>query len=377
MKLCIVTRKIVKGDGQGRANYEIVCEAVRRGHQVILVANSVAPELVENKQIEWVYVPIKGWPIELLREIAFSLFSAVWLRKHHSDFDLVQVYGAVTSFPSDINTATFVHSGWLQSPAHISRLRQDYYGAYQWLYTLLNARWEKKAFHQAKVVVAVSERIKQELLDIGVPDKSIHVILNGVDLEEFLPGTADREGLGLPNDVSLALFAGDIRLNRKNLDTVLYALVKVPELHLAVVGSTEGSPYPRLAEALGLSSRVHFLGFRHDLPEIMKAVDFFVFPSRYEPFGMVVSEAMASGLPVVTVRATGASEIVTPDCGIVLLDPEDRNGLAQALDKFARDPDLRKQMGRAGRATVEEHSWASKAQSYVNLFETMAPVSSP
>ncbi len=376
MKLCIVTRKIVKGDGQGRANYEIVREAVRRGHQVILVANSVATELLQNEQIEWVYVPIKGWPIELLREIAFSQLSAAWLRKHHSEFDLVQVYGSVTSFPSDVNTAQFVHSGWLQSPVHISRLRQDYYGAYQWLYTVLNARWEKKAFHQAKVVVAVSERIKQELLDIGVPDKNIQVILNGVDVEEFWPGTADREKLGLPTDVSLALFAGDIRLNRKNLDTVLHALVKVPTLHLAVVGSTEGSPYPQLAQSLGLSSRVHFLGFRLDLSEIMRAVDLFVFPSRYEPFGMVVSEAMASGLPVVTTRTTGASEIVTQACGVVLFDSEDSHDLAQALEKFANDPDLRKQMGRAGRAIAEEHSWESKAQSYVNLFEATAPVSS-
>ena len=102
----------------------------------------------------------------------------------------------------------FVHSGWLKSPAHISRTRRDLYGAYQWLYTALNARWEKQAFRQAKSIVAVSENIKQQLVDIGVPKERIQVILNGVDLQEFSSGHADRSKLGLPEDVSLALFCG-------------------------------------------------------------------------------------------------------------------------------------------------------------------------
>jgi hypothetical protein len=63
----------------------------------------------------------------------------------------------------------------------LPRLRRDFYGAYQWIYTVLNAQWEKKAFRQAQVVVAVSEKIAKELIDIGVPKERIRVILNGVD----------------------------------------------------------------------------------------------------------------------------------------------------------------------------------------------------
>jgi glycosyltransferase involved in cell wall biosynthesis len=297
------------------------------------------------------------------------------LRQHRSNLDLVQAYGAVTDAATDVNTVQFVHSGWLRSPVHPSRLRRDLNAAYQWLYSILNASWEKKAFQQAKVVVAVSEKIEKELLEIGVPPERIEVILNGVDFNEFYPGAASRSQLGLPEGVTLALFAGDIRTSRKNLDTVLHALVKVPELHLAVAGATERSPYPQMAEKLGLSDRVHFLGFRRDVAQIMKAVDLFVFPSRYEACTLVLLEAIATGLPVVTAATAGGAEIVTPECGVVLSDSEDSQALAEALTRLASDRDLRTQMGKAARAIAERHSWTSKAQSYVDLFEQL--VSTP
>jgi glycosyltransferase involved in cell wall biosynthesis len=372
MKLCIVTRSVIKGDGQGRANYEIVWEAIRRGHHVTLLASSVAPELLQSSQVNWIYIPVKPWPTQLLRGMVFSWRSTAWLSKHRLEFDLVQVYGSVTEAKGDVNTVQFVHSGWLRSPVHTSRLRRDFYGAYHWLFTMLNAHWEKKAFRQAKVIVAVSEKIKKDLVDIGVRTECIRVILNGVDLQEFFPGCADRRKLGLPEGVTLVLFVGDIRTNRKNLDTVLHALVQVPDLHLAVVGSTERSPYPQLAAKLELSKRVHFLGFRRDVSEIMQAVDLFVFPSRYEACTLVLLEAMASGLPVITAATAGGAEVVTPACGVVLPDSEDKNGLVQALSILTSEPEQRNRMGQAARAVAEQHSWVSKAQSYVDLFEELS-----
>ncbi len=133
----------------------------------------------------------------------------------------------------------------------------------------------------------------------------------------------------------------------KNLDTVLQALVKVPDLHLAVVGETKNSPYPKMVEKLQLGQRVHFLGYRRDMPLLQKAADFFVFPSRYEPFGLVVIEAMASGLPVITSKSTGAADLVTPACGIVLADCNDINSLAQSLELLKSDYQLRQKNGQS------------------------------
>lgn len=369
MKLCIVTPYVMKGDGQGRANYEIVWEAIRRGHRVTLLARSVSPDLQRHPQVQWVHIAVKQFPTELLREQIFSWKSARWLQQHRSEFDLVQVYGAVTSAPGDINTVQFVHRGWLQSPAHTARIRRDYYGAYQWVYSRLNAYLEKPALRQAKVVIAVSQKIRQELIDLGIAPEKIQVILNGVDLQEFFPGEADRRQLGLPEQVPLAVFVGDIRTSRKNLDTVLQALVSVPALHLAVLGSLAGSPYPQLATKLELDGRVHFLDFRRDVAAVMRAADLFVFPSRYEACTLALLEAMASGLPVVTADSTGGAEIVSPDCGAVLPDSEDSQALAQILEQLVNQPDQRRQLGQAARLIAEQHSWASKAQAYVDLFE--------
>ncbi|MEH2202072.1 glycosyltransferase family 4 protein [Nostoc sp.] len=379
MKLCIVTHKIQKGDGQGRVNYEVANEAIRRGHQLTLLASEVAPELEDNSQVNWVRIPVKDYPTEFVRNFIFAQKSTDWLRKHRSDIDLVKVNGAINLAAADVNAVHFVHSSWLRSPVHISRNRRDFYGLYQWLFTAFNARWEKQAFQKAQVVVAVSEKVAQELVNIGVPRSRIRVIINGVDLEEFAPGESDacgglrlRQKLGLPENVTLALFAGDIRTPRKNLDTVLHALVKVPDLHLVVVGHTQNSPFPQLAASLGLTKRVHFVGFRRDIPQIMQAVDLFVFPSRYEACSLVLLEALSSGLPVITATATGGGELVTPECGIVLSDSDDSHALALALLTLVSSPALIQQMGKAARSVAEKHSWTTMAQTYVDLFEELS-----
>ncbi|WGV28229.1 glycosyltransferase family 4 protein [Halotia branconii] len=371
MKLCIVTHKVKKGDGQGRVNYEVAQEAIRRGHHLTLIASEVTAELEQNSQVNWIKIPVQSYPTEFIRNYIFAQKSANWLHQHRSEFDLVKVNGAITPAAADVNAVHFVHSSWLRSPAHISRLRRDFYGFYQWIYTALNARWEKQAFQKARVIVAVSQKVAEELVNIGVPRSCIRVIVNGVDTQEFTPGTSDRQKLNLPKDVTLALFAGDIRTPRKNLDTVLHALAKVPDLHLAVVGSTEGSPFPELAASLGLSERVHFLGYRRDIAEIMRAADLFVFPSRYEACTLVLLEALASGLPVITATTTGGAELVTPECGIVLSDSDNADALAKALLSLVSDCLLMQQMGKAARLVAQQHSWTTMAQTYIDLFEEL------
>jgi glycosyltransferase involved in cell wall biosynthesis len=375
MKICIITSNVKKGDGQARVNYEIVNQAIARNHQITLVVRQVATEIAQNKLVSCVYFDVEKIPSELMRGFVFTRNSDRWLQKHKHEFDVVISCGAVTSRETDVNVVHFVHSAWLQSPFHTIRMNKNLYGIYQWTYSFLNAYWEKFAFQRAGILIAVSENIKRELIEVGVPEERVQVVSNGVDVEEFRPATdinQSRQQFGLPEKVNLALFVGEFKTNRKNLDTVLKALVNVPSLHLAVVGSIDNSPYPQLARQLGVNERVHFLGYRSDISQIMQNVDFFVFPSRYEPFGMVVSEAMASGLPVITTAASGVAAIVTPECGIVLRDSENILALTNAMIGLANNFELRKQMGQAARAIAEQHSWKSKAIAYLDLFEGFA-----
>ena len=372
MRLAIITRRVLRGEGQARVNYEIAYRAACQGWQVTLVTSELAPELQTHPNISWKQVRWSNKYSALVGVWNFARDSGRWLRAHRGAYDVVQADGFAAQAPSDVNVVHFVHDAWLRSPVHAYRLRPGLYGAYQWLFTVLNARWEKQAFRQAGTIVAVSERVRQELHQVGVPGKQVQVIVNGVDLEEFRPGAANRAALGLPPHAPLGLFAGDLRLMRKNLDTVLKAMVDVPALHLAVCGAVQGSPYPALAAKLGVSARVHFLGFRRDMPDLMRAADMFVFPSRYEACSLVMLEALASGLPVLTAVTAGGAEVLTPSCGHVLPNPDDAKALAQTLQAWVDDPQRRQQMGQAARQVAEQHSWAGMVDAYLRLYAEVA-----
>lgn len=368
MRLAIVTHNIVKGDGQGRANYEIVRHALRHGVEVTLIADRVQEDL-EN-EVRWIKVQPKMRSNWLAHGLEFVARANQVLDKSKGEFDVIHGYGYCLDRPHHINTSQYVHSAWRQSSMHPAKTSRGPYAAYQWTYSAVNAWGEQRAYRHARVVVAASNTVRRELIQIGVPAKHIEVILNGADLEEFKPGTADRKALGLPESVPLALFAGDIRTGRKNLDTVLKALVAVPEVHLAVVGKTEGSPFPEMAERLGLKERVRFLDFRRDIAEIMRAADAFVFPSRYEACALVLIEALASGLPVITAKTTGGSEAVTPEAGVHLDDPDDDVALSAALRTvLLGSASQRKAMAEAARATAEQqYSWEKIGASYLSLY---------
>ena len=371
MKLAIVTTRLTKGDGQGRVNYEVARAAAHKGIQVTLLASEVAHELGQHENVNHVYIPNAKIPTTLLSNALFSLRSCQWLAKHRSEFDIVQTNGAISRISSHVNAVHFVHSSWLQSPAHTSQYRRDFYGLYQWIYTALNARWERQAFQRSKTVVAVSEKVKKELVDIGVPIERIRVILNGVDLDEFSPGFQKRGSLGLPEDVPIALFAGDLQTPRKNLDSVLQVLTHLDSLHLVVVGKTDNSPYPAMACRLGLKERVHFLGYRRDVADIMRASDVFIFPSRYEACTLVLLEALASGLPVITASTAGGAEVITAECGYVLDSSENVEEMVSFTQKIIASSELRERMGKAGRRVAEHYSWSAMAQKYIDLYLTM------
>lgn len=367
MRIAIVTHNVAKGDGQGRANYEITRYALRQGARVELIADHVDDDLVAAGAT-WIPIQPKVLrKINLFKVWEFARRADQHLKKM-GDVDIIHGYGYCLSVPHQVNTSQYVHSAWIKSPAHTARQNKNLYGAYQYAYSRLNSIWEREAYHKAELVVAASSTVREELKAIGVSENRLRVILNGADLDEFHPGPADRAQLKMPQGVTLALFAGDIKTPRKNLDTVLKAIAKVPGLHLAVVGRPEGSPFPAMAEALGISDRVHFLGFRRDIANIMRASDFFVFPSRYEACALVLAEATAAGLPIITAKTTGGSELVTDAAGIRVDNADDDDAIAAAMLQLANDPERRKSMSAAAWQRAQTNTWDHISEQYLKLY---------
>ncbi|WP_277182543.1 glycosyltransferase family 4 protein [Caballeronia sp. BR00000012568055] len=374
MRIAIVTHVVRHNDGQGRVNYEIARAALAEGHEVTLIASHVAPELLKYPNARWIRVSVgRFWPTRLFKQQIFALKSASWLRVHRNEYDVLHVNGFITWARADVNTAHFVHGGWAKSPYYPFRLSGGAWSAYQVIYSRVNAWLEGWAYRRSRVVAAVSEKVAQEIRAGGIDGERVEVVYNGVDTTAFSAASKDRAAFNLPNDACLLLFVGDLRTPRKNLQTVLQALVDLPQhVQLVVAGYLPGSPYPDQATALGIASRVHFLGLVKDMPTLMHSVDVFVFPSRYEAMSLSLLEALAAGLPVVTARTAGGAEIIGEECGIVLEDPDDALALARAIDSLAASPATRARMGDAARELATGFNWARMARRYLDLYAFFA-----
>jgi glycosyltransferase involved in cell wall biosynthesis len=366
LRLAILSHRFQRNDGQGRVNFEVAKAALQCGIHVTILASACTEELSAHPLCKFVKTGNERLPTELLRNLVYARSSAKWLREHRHELDIVQANGFVTWEPCDVVSAHFVHAAWGKSPWYPFRSFRPY-SLYQRLYTVLNTRWEKSAFLRAKRVIAVARPLVHELVHMGVPEQNIEVVWNGVDTEQFHPGEANRKYFGLPSGVPIALFVGDIRTPRKNLDTVLRALREVPDLFLVVAGAVERSPYPAMALELGVYRRVRFLDKVTEMPLLMRSVDMFVFPSRYEAHPLVLLEAMASGLSSIVSGTFGAGEFLG-DGGLILNDPNDVEGLAACMKSLASDPAARKWMGAAGRRRALEMQWSIMADQYLSIF---------
>ncbi|HEY4357868.1 MAG TPA: glycosyltransferase family 4 protein [Acidobacteriaceae bacterium] len=369
-RIVMVANRHQQNDGQGRVNYEIALAALNSGMHVTLLTAYCADEIANHPQARLVKIGKEGRPTQLWKNLAFARESARWLRIHRGQYDLVQANGFITWADCDIVTAHFVHTSWGRSP-YFQYARSWRPGAlYQRLFTALNARWEQRAFRAAKFVIAVSEIVAKDVEALGVPHERIRVVHNGVDTDEFAPGASVRGTFGLPDDVPMVLFAGDIRSPRKNLQTLLRAMGHLPNVHLAVAGDTMRSAAPALARELDLGDRVHFLGKTTRLPELMRSVDVFAFPSLYEPFGLVALEAAASGLPAVLSHHVGSAGALQGVFTIVK-DAEDAAELAAAIDNLLQSATRREEMAQRARDRALSLQWKDTAAGYLRIYQEM------
>ncbi|MBU5353645.1 glycosyltransferase family 4 protein [Paenibacillus barcinonensis] len=377
MRICIVTHRVVTGEGQGKVNYEIAIEALRQGHEVVMISNEVEPELLEYKGASWIKVfPSLKLP-RLLRYQIFAFQSAAHIRKLRKtkQVDLVMVNGFITWARGDINAVHFVHSTWIKSPVHSFRVHRSWKRWYFGLYTLVNAYLERFAFRRSGKIIAVSEKVKKELIQLGIEPAKVQVIHNGVDVHEFHPRDAAlKTRMGVASGRVVGLFAGDISSPRKNLDTVLKSMCSVPEIELVVAGSTDRSIYPQMVKELNIEDRVHFLGFRKDMGELMRNVDLFIFPSRYEACSLVVLEALASGIPVVITEQSGVTEMIAAvqgehQAGYIMQNSDDAAELSNILARFVQAPDELKRMGEMAREVALNNTWTNMSQKYLHYYE--------
>ena len=208
-------------------------------------------------------------------------------------------------------------------------------------------------------LIVVSEENRQRQLRLaGRSERLLTVVHNGIDLQRFQgadpqAGSRLRRALDLPQAAQVIGFVGRLHPVKGAADFLqaLAALeVRHPDLYGLVVGSGEQrDELRRQAQALGVAQRVRFTGFRSDIPELLRAMDIFILPSHDEPFGLVVAEAMAAGLPVVATRVGGVPEIIEHEQTGLLVSPRCPDEIASAVDGLLQAPEQAARLAEAGR----------------------------
>jgi glycosyltransferase involved in cell wall biosynthesis len=189
-----------------------------------------------------------------------------------------------------------------------------------------------------------------------------------------------RAGLGLPEDALIVALVGRVE-DQKGVDHLVRAArtvtAQVPAAHVVVVGDgTRRAEMERLTADLGLAGRVHFTGWRHDLTDVMRAIDVLALPSRWEAFGIVNLEAMAAARPVVGFAVEGVPEVVVHGETGLLSPARDEDGLARDLVRVLTDPDLAARLGAAGRRRfLERFAPEEMVRAHVELYDRLLPVS--
>jgi UDP-glucose:(heptosyl)LPS alpha-1,3-glucosyltransferase len=147
--------------------------------------------------------------------------------------------------------------------------------------------------------------------------------------------------------------------HRKGLSVVIEAAARLPHgrVRIDLVGRRDPADYRPIAARLGLADRLHWHGTSSDPGRFFAAADIFVLPTVYEPFGNVIIEAMASGLPAVVSKLAGAASAIDHGkSGLLLDDPRDVDELASDL-RLLLDPDHRATMGAAAATAAEGYEW--------------------
>ncbi len=256
------------------------------------------------------------------------------------------------------------HAEWLirKRPLRPRTWRLDYLRPFNLSSMLLERRTFRS--ERLQVVIAISRMVKEDILrHFRVPEEKISVVYNGVDLARFPPErkaaarASLRRRLGAGPDETLFLYVGS-GFARKGVGTLARAAARLKAggipFRLVLVGKGDPGSY-RSASGPAFAS-MHFTGPRTEIDDDFLGADAFVFPTLYEPFGTVCLEAMAAGLPVVTTRYSGASEVLSDgETGFVLSDPLDDAGLAERMERLCRR-DLREKMGIASRNIAESMS---------------------
>jgi UDP-glucose:(heptosyl)LPS alpha-1,3-glucosyltransferase len=358
--------------GVDRVIVEVANQLAGGGHSVRVYGSTFEDGVLDDAVIRRP-VPVPRRP-DVVRTLAYHRRAGAALARDAADTDVHGAFSALSP-PGGVFWVPSVHAAAydlvMSRRGAAGRLVQAVNPYHRARLSLERRMFSARG---ARRLLAASDAVRGDIHRYyGVPEADIGVVPLGYDERRFSAtrraelreGARGRYGYA-PAD-RVVVFAGN-ELERKGFDTLLRAVARLddPRARILVVGRSDPSEFAALAATLGLSDRITFAGSSEDIAHEYAAADVFALPTRYEPWGLVIVEGLASGLPVLTTALAGAAVAVREGLtGCLLADPEDAAGLAAQLAwAFARTHD-----SAAISATVDWLRWPNVIAAYVAYLE--------
>ena len=372
-KLAIVTRNFSKIGGGAESLAVSLATSMLGECDITVVSQGFDQSPALFKHIQ---VPKLPFRTRWINQLWFSWHSK---RLTQHGFDVVHSYENVTH--GDVQTVSVktVHASLMQRGMSKVRIAlSPRLLAYLWLE-------KKRLCSPGHHSVFVSQFVHDETLQImpGIPSAS--VIPPGVDIPaQVLTVTekmAARASLGLNSAIMTVGFVGH-DFKKKGLGTLLKGAALLPfDVQIAVFGNTaQADRYADLVQALGAGKSCRFMGVISDMPTAYAAMDCLAHPTTQDVFPMVLLEAMAKHVPVITTNEpynNMGSLLVDHQDAILLPDPDDIEGMAAALSKIWLNEDLRLTLGNNGFLFAKKYSWDVAKASYYTIYQRVAKRSAP
>ena len=345
MKIAMVGQFPPHIGGVGVHIHSLAKELIRQGHEVYVITYPHK----DIKDIDGIHViGTKGINIPGLRGLLFGINAKKELKKLVERENIDIIHGHYL-FPAGWASVKVGKSS--KTKTYVTAHGSDMFEMYKnQSYT---RPFIKKVLKDADVVLAVSNALKDEIINTKIPniEEKTRLHWNSVDVNKFKT-TKNNENkfrkelaheFNIAADKPIILFVGNI-IKRKNVDLLIEAKKQMAaKANLVIVG--DGPHLEALKKKCeneyldGKLDNVYFTGSRRDVEDIIPSCDLLVLPSFTESFGLVLIEALACGKPVIGSNIGGIKEIITEDVGL-LIDPNDSKDLANAIDRILSDDEL-------------------------------------
>lgn len=307
----------------------------------------------------------------LTRESGFADAAAA----QFAQFDIVQSHERIPG-ATIFRAGDGVHATWLEQYSRIlSPLARWAQSLSRYHRYILQAETQMFTHPQLRKVICNSKMVRDDIARrFALPDDKLTVIYNGVDTQHFSPDVralSQRDAWGIPRHAPVLAYVGS-GFSRKGVAIALRAIAPHPDVWLVIAGRDKHArKFEKLAQTLGVASRVRFLGPVADVRQVYGTADALILPTLYDPFPNVCVEALACGLPLMTSHGCGAAEWIEEGVNGWVSDALDSNGYQQVVGEWLKGRELGRDYSAAARATAEPYTLERMAKELQSLYHDL------